>query len=74
MFHFLFKVSHVIFKDGTLKTYIKAKKFNIPLISVLWVEACRREQTLLPFETFVPFGLEKYDIPIITHSKNVCSG
>lgn len=62
------QVTHVIFKDGTLATYSKAKKLNIPLISILWVEACKKEQTLLPFETFVPFGLEKYD-HLVTHTR-----
>ncbi|XP_017463558.1 PREDICTED: uncharacterized protein LOC108356973, partial [Rhagoletis zephyria] len=33
--------THVIFKDGLLSTYKKAKNWNIPVVSILWVEACK---------------------------------
>lgn len=31
-------VTHVVFKDGTNRTWERAKKLNIPLVSVLWVD------------------------------------
>lgn len=32
------KVTHVIFKDGSLSTYNKAKMLKTHLLSVLWVD------------------------------------
>ena len=31
-------VTHVVFKDGTNRTWERAKKLDIPLVSVLWVD------------------------------------
>lgn len=33
--------THVVFKDGRLSTYKKAKLWSIPIVSILWIEACR---------------------------------
>lgn len=35
-------VTHVVFKDGTNRTWERAKKLNIPLVSVLWVDSCKK--------------------------------
>ncbi|KAL1517902.1 hypothetical protein ABEB36_001605 [Hypothenemus hampei] len=35
-------VTHVIFKDGSYTTFQKAKLKNIHLVSILWVEFCRK--------------------------------
>nr|XP_019573318.1 PREDICTED: microcephalin isoform X1 [Rhinolophus sinicus]XP_019573319.1 PREDICTED: microcephalin isoform X1 [Rhinolophus sinicus] len=35
------EVTHVVFKDGYQKTWDKAQKRGVKLISVLWVEKCR---------------------------------
>ncbi|KAM7117387.1 microcephalin isoform 2-T2 [Ciconia maguari] len=34
-------VTHVVFKDGRLATWRKAKKMGVKIVSVLWVEKCR---------------------------------
>ncbi|NXH19276.1 MCPH1 protein, partial [Bucco capensis] len=35
------RVTHVVFKDGRLTTWRKAKKMGVKIVSVLWVEKCR---------------------------------
>lgn len=42
----LSNTTHVVFKDGRLSTYKKAKLLNIPIVSILWIEACRCEVRL----------------------------
>ncbi|KAJ8306383.1 hypothetical protein KUTeg_016928, partial [Tegillarca granosa] len=37
-------VTHVIFKEGSKRTKNKAKKMGIYLVSVLWVDSCKRNQ------------------------------
>uniref|UniRef100_W5NJN4 Microcephalin 1 n=1 Tax=Lepisosteus oculatus TaxID=7918 RepID=W5NJN4_LEPOC len=47
------QVTHVVFKDGHQKTWQKAKKTGVKLVSVLWVESCkesgqRADESLYP--------------------------
>lgn len=39
------EVTHVIFKNGSIETYKRAKLLNVHLVSVLWVEACRNSKS-----------------------------
>ncbi|XP_564818.4 uncharacterized protein LOC3290365 [Anopheles gambiae] len=55
--------THVIFKDGLLSTYQKAKKMNIPIVSILWIEACKRHNCLMNPNDFKISNLERYENP-----------
>ncbi|XP_058832822.1 uncharacterized protein LOC131690808 [Topomyia yanbarensis] len=55
--------THVIFKDGLLSTYQKAKKMNIPVVSILWIEACKRHICLMNPEDFPISNQERYENP-----------
>uniref|UniRef100_A0A182LTF1 BRCT domain-containing protein n=1 Tax=Anopheles culicifacies TaxID=139723 RepID=A0A182LTF1_9DIPT len=55
--------THVIFKDGLLSTYQKAKKMNIPIVSILWIEACKRHNCLMNVNDFKISNLERYENP-----------
>ncbi|XP_053683051.1 mediator of DNA damage checkpoint protein 1 [Sabethes cyaneus] len=55
--------THVIFKDGLLSTYQKAKKMNIPVVSILWIEACKRHMCLMNPEQFPISNQERYENP-----------
>lgn len=55
--------THVVFKDGLLSTYQKAKSWNIPIVSVLWIEACRRQVCLQDPARFVISNVDRYEQP-----------
>lgn len=56
-------VTHVVFKDGSVETYQKAKQLKIPMVSILWIEACMTQKKLVPVDSFVPLELDKYKFP-----------
>ncbi|GLG92511.1 Putative transcriptional regulator brca1 [Gryllus bimaculatus] len=58
-------VTHVVFNDGNISTYKKAKKRNIPLVSVLWIEACRKAGVKVHESLFPPHQIERYESPAI---------
>ncbi|XP_075228898.1 uncharacterized protein LOC142328761 isoform X2 [Lycorma delicatula] len=62
------KVTHVIFRDGLLSTYRKAKKWKIPLVSIIWINACKTSLACLPVAGYEPAGLETYEAKV---SKNM---
>ncbi|KAL9700952.1 hypothetical protein quinque_004393 [Culex quinquefasciatus] len=55
--------THVIFKDGLMSTYQKAKKMNIPVVSILWIEACKRHLCIMNPVNFPISNQERYDNP-----------
>lgn len=55
--------THVVFKDGLLSTYQKAKGWGIPVVSILWIEGCRRQVCLLDPAKFVISNVERYEQP-----------
>ncbi|XP_063700333.1 uncharacterized protein LOC134830705 [Culicoides brevitarsis] len=55
--------THVIFKDGLNSTYTKAKKMGIPIVSVLWIEACRKMLILADPAKYPISNLERYENP-----------
>ncbi|KAL1130558.1 hypothetical protein AAG570_011804 [Ranatra chinensis] len=59
--NFTKKVTHVIFKEGRISTYLKAKKENIPMVSVLWIEACKIAMGVVDPKAFPPQRMEKYE-------------
>ena len=56
-------VTHFIFKDGSLSAYNKAKKLNIHIVSVTWIEACRKDRTKASESLFPTTSKHKYDSP-----------
>ncbi|XP_059614258.1 uncharacterized protein LOC132260265 [Phlebotomus argentipes] len=60
---FLKNTTHVIFREGRLSTYNKAKKSNIPIVSILWIEACKKSLKIADPERFRPHDLECYENP-----------
>lgn len=55
--------THVIFKDGLLSTYQKAKKMNVPVVSILWIEACKRHLCLMNPDSYPISNAERYENP-----------
>uniref|UniRef100_A0A1Q3EZX6 Putative microcephalin n=1 Tax=Culex tarsalis TaxID=7177 RepID=A0A1Q3EZX6_CULTA len=55
--------THVIFKDGLMSTYQKAKKMNIPVVSILWIEACKRHLCIMNPANFAISNQERYENP-----------
>lgn len=53
--------THVIFKGGKLSTYKKARSMNVPIVSVLWVEACKKHLILASTKDYPISNLEKYE-------------
>ncbi|KAF6202248.1 hypothetical protein GE061_004646, partial [Apolygus lucorum] len=59
-------VTHVIFKEGKISTYMKAQEANIPVVSLLWIEACKTVGGLVDPKLYAPSDNEQYmkNIPI----------
>lgn len=57
--------THVVFKDGLLSTYKKAKQMNIPIVSILWIEACKNELRLCDPKDYPISNLDFYENPEI---------
>lgn len=55
--------THVVFKDGLISTYQKARNWNIPIVSILWVEACRKYVCLMDPREYVISNVERYEQP-----------
>ena len=61
--HFSKKVTHLIFKDGSKPIYDKAKKMSVPIISYLWVVACKEKGEKVPVEEYPALSSQDYDSP-----------
>ena len=57
------QVTHVIFKDGSLSTYNKAKRLGAHIVSVTWIEACKKEGARVDEALFPTVSKERYDSP-----------
>lgn len=55
--------THVIFSNGTQSTYNKAKQLNIPIVSILWIEACKKQLRLVDPSKFAIHNIEQYENP-----------
>jgi hypothetical protein len=55
--------THVIFKDGLLSSYKQAKKLNIPITTILWIETCKAQRRLVDPSTFKISNLDRYEHP-----------
>lgn len=56
-------VTHMIFKDGSLATYNKAKKMGIFIVSAMWIEACKLEKAKVSEALFPSVSKDRYDSP-----------
>ncbi|KAL3284459.1 hypothetical protein HHI36_018620 [Cryptolaemus montrouzieri] len=54
-------VTHVIFKDGSYQTYQRAKLLKVHFVSVLWLEASRRNGVRVPEKDYPALGTKNYD-------------
>lgn len=59
--HFTKDVTHVIFKDGSFRTYQRAKMVKAHLVSLLWVEAVKTNQVRVPEKNFPALGTGAFD-------------
>lgn len=53
----------MVFKDGLQSTYNKAKSWNIPIVSILWIEACKKHLVLMNPSAYKIPNIEKYENP-----------
>jgi hypothetical protein len=56
-------VTHVVFNEGLLSTYKKAIKRAVHLVSVSWIEECKKAQTIVSERLYPPFDMAKYESP-----------
>lgn len=43
-----------------MSTYKKAIDWKVPLVSVLWIEACKADLRQVPLKGFEPHGMHKF--------------
>ncbi|KAL7735511.1 hypothetical protein ACLKA6_010544 [Drosophila palustris] len=55
--------THVVFKEGLLSTYKRAQNWNIPIVSILWIEACKVQRRLCDPKQFPISSIYKYEHP-----------
>lgn len=55
--------THVIFKDGLQSTYNKAIRMGIPIVSILWIDACKNQMRIVDCQNFQISNKERYDNP-----------
>ncbi|XP_078610440.1 microcephalin-like isoform X1 [Branchiostoma floridae x Branchiostoma japonicum] len=60
------EVTHVVFKDGRKSTLDKATKKGIHLVSVLWVESCRKKQVHVNEGLFPISRPDEGNTPVLT--------
>lgn len=56
----LIQVTHCFFRDGRMSTYKRAIDWKVPLVCVLWIEACKAELRQVPLKGFEPYGIDKF--------------
>lgn len=59
--HFSKKVTHLIFKDGSKPIYDKAKALSIPIVSYLWVVACKEKGEMVATKEHTAINSQDYD-------------
>ncbi|XP_017125088.1 uncharacterized protein LOC108144595 [Drosophila elegans] len=55
--------THVVFKDGQLSTYKKAADWKIPVVSILWIEACKVQRKICDPSEFPISNIRMYEYP-----------
>lgn len=59
------KSTHIIFKDGLKSTFMKGKELNLPFVSLLWIDACKKFNGLIDHKNYPVVGIERYEDPIL---------
>ena len=54
-----------MFNDGLWSTYKKAVKKKVHLVSVTWIEECKKAQTIVSERLFPPYDMGKYESPCL---------
>ena len=57
--------SHMVFKEGNLTTYNKAKSLGLFIVSVNWVEACEKENKVVDENLYPTMNKEKYEKEVL---------
>lgn len=55
--------THVVFKEGRLSTFKKAQQWGIPVVSILWIEACKTRNRICDPKEFPISNLDRYENP-----------
>lgn len=55
--------THVVFKNGLQSTYNNAKKQNIPIVNILWIDACEKQKRLMDTSKYPISELHRYENP-----------
>lgn len=61
--HFSKRVTHMVFKDGSKPIWDKAKALGIPIVSYLWIVACKETGEIVPPEDHPAINTQDYDSP-----------
>ena len=61
--------THVIFKDGSLVNYKRAKKFGSHIVSAKWLESSKEMGAKVPEAEYPSVSQDKYDSPGVFSSK-----
>lgn len=71
--HFSKKVTHVVFKDGSKPIYDKAKALGIPIVSYLWIVACKEKGEVASVEGHAAINSQDYDSPFFKWRVSISS-
>ncbi|XP_065368282.1 microcephalin isoform X2 [Calliphora vicina] len=64
--------THVVFKEGLMSTFKKAKQMNVPIVSILWIEACKNQRRICDPKDYPISNLDRYENPeLYTKMKRV---
>ncbi|XP_075169855.1 microcephalin isoform X2 [Haematobia irritans] len=55
--------THVVFKDGLMSTFKKARQWGIPIVSILWIEACKTKNRICDPKDYPISNLDRYENP-----------
>ncbi|XP_073848643.1 microcephalin isoform X2 [Musca autumnalis] len=55
--------THVVFKDGLMSTFKKAQQWGIPVVSILWIEACKTKNRICDPKDYPISNLDRYENP-----------
>ena len=68
-----FRCTHLVFKEGSLATYKRAKKLQLHIVSASWVAKCKELGQRLNESSWPCVGKDKYDSPgkIRLHSASI---
>lgn len=66
--------THVIFKNGLVSTFNQAKKLNIPITNILWIEKCKQMKRLVDPSQFKIIDYLRYENPELYGKMRVAKG